>query len=77
MRVRHRLNGAERTVEIDSRLDDFTVADLAAALSGAIEEAGDGTGAGLSIDGVLARSRDAAVVGPDLGGGAARDRSRM
>ena len=51
MRVRHRLNGAERTVEIDSRLDDFTVADLAAALSGAIEEAGDGTGAGLSIDG--------------------------
>ena len=51
MRVRHRLNGAERTVEIDSRLDDFTVADLAEALSGAIEEAGDGTGAGLSIDG--------------------------
>lgn len=51
MRVRHRVEGEERTVEVDSRLDDFTVADLAAALGTEFEEAGDGTGAGLRIDG--------------------------
>ncbi len=33
MRVRFRLGGSERTLEIDSRLDGYTVADLTAALS--------------------------------------------
>ena len=51
MRIRHRCNGAERTVEIDSRLEDYTVADLAAALSGQLDEAGDPAAAGVSIDG--------------------------
>ena len=51
MRIRHRCNGAERTVEIDSRLEDYTVADLAAALRGQLDEAGDGAAAGISIDG--------------------------
>ena len=51
MRVRHRLNGAELTVEIDSRLDGFTVADLAAALSGGAEEASERSRPGLCIDG--------------------------
>ena len=51
MRIRHRCNGAERTVEIDSRLEDYTVADLAAALRGRLDEAGDGAAAGVSIDG--------------------------
>ena len=52
MRFRHRRNGAERTVEVDSRLDGFTVADLAAALGGELSEAGDGgTAMGVSIDG--------------------------
>ncbi len=32
MRVRHRCNGTERIVEVDPRLDNFTVADLVAAL---------------------------------------------
>ena len=55
MRIRHRLNGAEQIVEIDSRLDGFTVADLAAALKGEVpaeaREAGDGRQHGLRIDG--------------------------
>ena len=51
MRVRHRLDGADRIVEIDSRLDGHTVADLVAALSGEVEQAGSRTGDGLSIDG--------------------------
>ena len=51
MRVRHRLNGAEQTVEVDSRLDGFTVADLAAALNGGTKEVGDCSGHGLRIDG--------------------------
>ena len=51
MRIRHRLNGAERTVEIDSRLDGFTVADLASALRGEVEETGDRSRRGLRIDG--------------------------
>ena len=34
MRIRHRRDGVEHTVEIDSCLDGFTVADLAAALEG-------------------------------------------
>ena len=38
-------------MEIDSRLDGYTVADLIAALSGEGEEAGDRTGDGLCIDG--------------------------
>ena len=50
MRVRHRRNGAERTVEIDSRLDGFTVADLARALGGELDESAGGT-AGVCIDG--------------------------
>jgi S-DNA-T family DNA segregation ATPase FtsK/SpoIIIE len=51
VRIRHRLNGAERTVEIDSRLDGFTVADLAAALRGELEESGGRSRHGLCIDG--------------------------
>ena len=51
MRIRHRVNGAERTVEIDSRLDGFTVADLVAALGGEVAGTGDRTEVGLSIDG--------------------------
>ena len=52
MRIRHQLNGAERIVEIDSRLDGFTVADLAAALSAGTDGDGrDGRGHGLRIDG--------------------------
>ena len=51
MRIRHRRNGAERTVEIDSRLDGYTVADLAAALGGELSETGDSAGAGVRIDG--------------------------
>ena len=38
-------------MEIDSRFDGFTVADLAAALNGEAEEAGDRSGPGLCIDG--------------------------
>ena len=51
MRIRHRFNGVEQTVEIDSRLDGFTVADLAAALHGETREVGDSNGRGLHIDG--------------------------
>ena len=51
MRIRHRCDGAERIVEIDSRLEDYTVADLAAALNCQLDEAGDGAAAGVSIDG--------------------------
>ena len=51
MRVRHRRNGAERTVELDSLLDGFTVADLAAALGELAAADGCGTPRGLSIDG--------------------------
>ena len=51
MRVRHRLDGVETTVEIDSRLDGYTVADLAAALRGEIDQAGTRAGDGLCIDG--------------------------
>ena len=53
MRVRHRFNGAERTLEIHSRLDGFTVADLAAALGGGddVDEAGCRANDGLRIDG--------------------------
>ena len=51
MRLRHRCDGAERAVEIDSRLADYTVADLAAALSCPLDEAGEGAAAGVSIDG--------------------------
>ena len=52
MRVRHRRNGAERAVELDTRLDGFTVADLAAALGGELgaTDAG-GKALGLSVDG--------------------------
>ena len=46
MRVRHRHNGSERTVELGSRLDDYTVADLVAAL-----DSGHRAGWGLCIDG--------------------------
>ena len=46
MRVRHRRNGAERTVELDSRLDGFTVADLARALGGELDEPAGGTAEG-------------------------------
>ena len=49
--VRHRSNGAERTVEIDSRLEGYGVADLVAALGGHSDRAGDGSGAGLCVDG--------------------------
>ncbi len=41
MRIRHRLNGVERIVEIDPRLDGYTVSDLAAALSSETHQAGD------------------------------------
>ena len=51
MRVRHRLDGVEATAEIDSRLDGYTVADLAAALRGEVDRAGDRAGDGLRIDG--------------------------
>ena len=51
MRIRHRLNDAERTVEIESRFDGFTVADLVTALTGEASEAADRGGHGLSIDG--------------------------
>ncbi|MYA86305.1 MAG: FHA domain-containing protein, partial [Acidimicrobiaceae bacterium] len=51
MRVRHRLDGVETTVEIDSRLDGYTVADLAAALHGEADQAGNRAGDGLCIDG--------------------------
>ena len=51
MRIRHRCDGAERIVEIDSRLEDYTVADLVAALNCQLDEAGDGAAAGVSIDG--------------------------
>ena len=40
MRVRHRLDGTERIVEIDARLNGYTVADLASALGAASESAG-------------------------------------
>ena len=46
MRVRYRRNGAERTVELDSRLDGFTVADLARALGGELDEPAGGTAEG-------------------------------
>ena len=46
MRVRHRRNGAERTVELDSRLDGFTMADLARALGGELDEPAGGTAEG-------------------------------
>ena len=46
MRVRHRRNGAERTVELDSRLDGFTVADLARALGGELDEPAGGPSEG-------------------------------
>ncbi len=51
MRIRHRLNGVERIVEIDPRLDGYTVSDLAAALSGEPEQTGDRSRRGLIIDG--------------------------
>ena len=38
-------------MEIDSRLDGYTVADLAAALRGVVDQAGDRVGDGLRIDG--------------------------
>ncbi|MCY4665012.1 MAG: FHA domain-containing protein, partial [Acidimicrobiaceae bacterium] len=51
MRVRHRFNGAESIVEVDSRIDGYTVADLIAALRGEVEEAGGRTTHGLRVDG--------------------------
>ena len=51
MRVRHRFNGTESIVEVDSRIDGYTVADLIAALSGEVEEAGGRSGDGLFVDG--------------------------
>lgn len=51
MRVRHRGDGTERTVEIDSRLEEYKVADLVAALGGEVEPAADGSGPGLRVDG--------------------------
>ena len=51
MRIRHRLSGSERTVEVASRFDGFTVADLVAALTGASSEGVDRCGHGLRIDG--------------------------
>ena len=50
MWVRYRSDGAERAVEIDSRLDGYRVADLVTALDGQSEPADD-SGAGLCVDG--------------------------
>ena len=50
MRIRHLCEGAERTVEIESRLEDYTVADLIAALGSRLHEPAD-MAAGVSIDG--------------------------
>lgn len=50
MRIRHRCNGTEQTVEIDSRLEGYTVADLMAALGSRLDGSGDGS-TGVRIDG--------------------------
>ena len=50
MRVRHRCDGAEHTIEIDSRLEGYTVADLIAVLGGRLDGSADGP-AGIAVDG--------------------------
>ena len=50
MRIRHLCNGAERIVEIDSRLDGYTVADLMEALGSRLAQRRDGT-TGVRVDG--------------------------
>ena len=50
MRIRHLCNGIEQTVEIDSRLESYTVADLMAALGKPLDGPGD-VSAGVKVDG--------------------------
>ena len=50
MRIRHLRDGTEQTVEIDSRLEGYTVADLMAALGSRLEGPGDSS-AGVRVDG--------------------------
>jgi S-DNA-T family DNA segregation ATPase FtsK/SpoIIIE len=50
VRVRHLCNGTEQTVEIDSHLEGYTVADLMAALGSRLDRHGDGS-AGIRVDG--------------------------
>ena len=50
MRIRHLCNGSERTVEIDSRLEGYTVADLMAALGSRLDGPGDDS-VGVRVDG--------------------------
>ena len=50
MRIRHRCNGTEQTVEIDSRLEGYTVADLMAALGSRLDGSGDSS-TGVRVDG--------------------------
>ena len=50
MRIRHLCNGTEQTVEIDSRLEGYTVADLMAALGRRLDGPGDNS-SGVRVDG--------------------------
>ena len=50
MRIRHLRNGTEQTVEIDSRLEGYTVADLMAALGSRLDGPGDSS-TGVRVDG--------------------------
>ena len=50
MRIRHLCNGTEQTVEIDARLEGYTVADLMAALGRRLDEPGDSS-TGVRVDG--------------------------
>ena len=50
MRIRHLCNGTEQTVEIDPRLEGYTVADLMAALGRSLDGPG-GNSSGVRVDG--------------------------
>lgn len=50
MRIRHLCNGIEQTVEIDSHLESYTVADLMAALGRRLDALGDSS-VGVRVDG--------------------------